>query len=171
MFQGTGRSGVLPPWPQSCKAGGPDSYFYVCMLSHFSHVLLFATLWTELPRSSVRGILKAKIMEWVAVPSSRGSSWPRDWTCSPCIAGRFFTSEPPETTPFLQQMWKSRLSETKLPISITNVWFQRRPFSYQPMERNLLKPMAQFLLQPQFLTGPRLITCSTHQSLDIMVLS
>ena len=32
------------------------------------------------PGSSVRGILQARILEWVAVPSSRGSSWPRDRT-------------------------------------------------------------------------------------------
>ena len=33
------------------------------------------------PGSSVHGILQARTLEWVAVPSSRGSSWPRDWTC------------------------------------------------------------------------------------------
>ena len=33
------------------------------------------------PGSSVHGILQARILEWVAVPSSRGSSWPRDQTC------------------------------------------------------------------------------------------
>ena len=32
------------------------------------------------PGSSVYGILQARILEWVAMPSSRGSSWPRDWT-------------------------------------------------------------------------------------------
>ena len=32
------------------------------------------------PGSSVHGILQAKIQEWVAMPSSRASSWPRDWT-------------------------------------------------------------------------------------------
>ena len=44
--------------------------------------------------SSVQGILQAKILEWVAMPSSRGSSWPRDWTHNSyvsCIARRFFT--------------------------------------------------------------------------------
>ena len=40
--------------------------------------------------SSVCGILQA-ILEWVAVPFSRGSSWPRDQTWVFCIAGRFFT--------------------------------------------------------------------------------
>ena len=43
------------------------------------------------PGSSVHGILQAKILEWGAIPFSRGSSWPRDRTCVSCIAGRFFT--------------------------------------------------------------------------------
>ena len=33
------------------------------------------------PDSSVHGILQARILEWVAMPSSKGSSWPRDQTC------------------------------------------------------------------------------------------
>ena len=41
---------------------------------------------------TVHGILQARILEWVAVPFSRGSSWPRDRTGVSCIAGRFFTS-------------------------------------------------------------------------------
>ena len=32
------------------------------------------------PRSSVHAILQARILEWVAMPSFRGSSWPREWT-------------------------------------------------------------------------------------------
>ena len=50
------------------------------------------------PGSSVHGILQAKIMGWVAVPSSRGSSRPRDRThisCSSWVAGGFFTTDPP----------------------------------------------------------------------------
>ena len=39
----------------------------------------------------VHGILQARILEWVPVPSSRGSSQPRDRTWVSCIAGRFFT--------------------------------------------------------------------------------
>ena len=45
--------------------------------------------------SSVHGILQARILDWVAMPFSRGSSRPRDWTWVFCIAGRFFTTEPP----------------------------------------------------------------------------
>ena len=52
------------------------------------------------PGSSVLGILWARILEWDAMPSPRGSSWLRDQThvfCVSCIAGRFFTTEPPES--------------------------------------------------------------------------
>ena len=43
------------------------------------------------PGSSVHGILQARILEWVAISFSRGSSRPRDWTQVSCIAGRFVT--------------------------------------------------------------------------------
>ena len=42
--------------------------------------------------SSVHGILQARILERVAMPSSRGSSRPRDGTWVSCIAGKFFTA-------------------------------------------------------------------------------
>ena len=41
--------------------------------------------------SSVNGILRARMLEWVAFPFSRGSSHPRDWNLVSCTAGRFFT--------------------------------------------------------------------------------
>ena len=44
------------------------------------------TMDCSLPGSSVHGILQARILEWVAIPFSRGSSWPRDWTCVSCIS-------------------------------------------------------------------------------------
>ena len=50
----------------------------------------------SLPGSSVRGIFQARILEWVAMSSSRGSSQPRDGTFISCIAGGFFTTEPCE---------------------------------------------------------------------------
>ena len=42
--------------------------------------------------SPVHGILQARILEWVFIPFSRGSSWPRDRTQVSCIAGIFFTT-------------------------------------------------------------------------------
>ena len=43
------------------------------------------------PGSSVHGILQARILEWVAISFSRGSSQPRDQTWVSPIAGKFFT--------------------------------------------------------------------------------
>ena len=48
------------------------------------------------PSSSVHGISQSRILEWLAMPSSRGSSWPRVWIQSPVLVGRFFTTELPE---------------------------------------------------------------------------
>ena len=46
-----------------------------------SHVQLFATLWTvacQAPHSME--FFQARMLEWVAISFSRGSSWPKDWT-------------------------------------------------------------------------------------------
>ena len=50
-----------------------------------------------LPGSSAHGIFQARVLGWVAISCSRGSSWPRDQTCVASITyivGRFFTAEP-----------------------------------------------------------------------------
>ena len=49
-----------------------------------SHVWIFATPWTA-------KILQARILEWVAIPFSRESSLPQNWTLVSLTAGRFFT--------------------------------------------------------------------------------
>ena len=66
-----------------------------CMLSCFCRTWLSVTLWTVACLSSVHGISQARILEWVAMAFSRGSSWPRDQTCISCIAIGFLTTEPP----------------------------------------------------------------------------
>ena len=67
----------------------------LCSLTSDSSV----ALWTVVPQApSVHGGFQARILEWVAISSSRGSSRPRDQILvSPvsCIASRFFTAEPP----------------------------------------------------------------------------
>ena len=56
------------------------------------HVQLFATPWTVARQASLSmGILQARILEWVAMSFSRGSSLPRDQTQVSHIAGGFFT--------------------------------------------------------------------------------
>ena len=52
-------------------------------------------MYCGLPGSSVPGILQARILEWVAISFSRGSSGPRDPTHVSCICRQvFFTTEP-----------------------------------------------------------------------------
>ena len=49
----------------------------------------------SLPGSSVHGILQSRILEWVTISSSRGSSWLEDGvpvSCVSCVAGKFFAS-------------------------------------------------------------------------------
>ena len=52
-----------------------------CVLSHFSHVWIFVTLWTITCQAPLSlGFSRQEILEWVAMPSSRGSSQRRDRT-------------------------------------------------------------------------------------------
>ena len=58
-----------------------ESATHACVLSLFSHVRFFATPWTAACKALLSmGILQARTLEWVAIPSSRGSSQPRDRT-------------------------------------------------------------------------------------------
>ena len=81
---------LLPRWLACLWAKSFQSYPILCDPMDYS------------PRGfCVHGILQARTLEWVAVPSFRGSSPPRDGTCiscSFCIAGGFFIIEPLRTT-------------------------------------------------------------------------
>ena len=70
---------LLCPWDSPGKNTGVGCHFLLqCMkvkVKSLSRVRLFATPWTI-----VRGILQARILEWVAFPFSRGPSQPRDQT-------------------------------------------------------------------------------------------
>ena len=84
------------------------------------------------PGSSAYGILQARILEWVAISSSRGSFWPRDWTwvsLSSCTAGRFFTTAPPGKLRLaftVDSKWKAllfqmpKISPSGLPLTQTD---------------------------------------------------
>ena len=64
---------------------------YVKVLVPQSCLTLCESVDCSLPGSSVHVILQARILEWVAIPFSRGSSRPRDWTWVSSTAGRFYT--------------------------------------------------------------------------------
>ena len=68
---------------------------YLCVLDHFNCVWLWNSMDCNRLGYSVHRILQARILASVAMPSSRGSFQPRDWTYISCIAGRFFITELP----------------------------------------------------------------------------
>ena len=60
-------------------------HVHVCVLSCFSRVQLFSTMDCSPPGSSVHGILQARILKWVVMPSSGASSQHRDPTHISCL--------------------------------------------------------------------------------------
>ena len=52
---------------------------------------LYDAMDCSLPGSSFHGIFQVRVLEWVTISFSRGSSWPRDWTRVSCVAGIRFT--------------------------------------------------------------------------------
>ena len=80
-----------------------------CMLSYSQSCLTLCNpMDCSPPGSSVRGILQARLLAWVAMPSSRGSSQPRDRTQVSSIAGGILTAELPGV-PNWWQYWPSKL--------------------------------------------------------------
>ena len=59
----------------------------------------------NLPGLSIHGILQARILEWVAIPFSKESSWLRDQTQVFCIAGWFFPVWDTREAPFNQYIY------------------------------------------------------------------
>ena len=70
-----------------------SALLHACMLSRFSRVQLCDPMDCSLPGSSVHGVHEARMLEWVVMTSSRGSSPLRDWTCVCYFACGFFTAE------------------------------------------------------------------------------
>ena len=61
----------------------------------------------NLPGSSANGIAQARILEWVAISFSKGSSWPRDRThvpCGSCIGRQIFLTTEPLGKRYLHSM-------------------------------------------------------------------
>ena len=112
----------------------------------------------SLTGSSVHGILQARILEWVAYPFFRGSSWPRNWTGVSCIAGRFFSS------------WATRedLSKAKSP-KLRNIWqvLQQKNFPHVPSiswSRQVLVIISYHLSSPAALCEELLFFLWTKKS-------
>ena len=81
-----------------------------CLVSQSSCPTLLWPIYCSLPGSSVHGTFQVRVLEWVAMSSSRGSSQPRDQTWVSCIAVRFFIDRPlGKSTPALAPPHNSQL--------------------------------------------------------------
>ena len=82
----------------------PLFFFFLIFLGSFKRILcesesvsysIGSEVWGSMDCTpsgfSVHGILQARVLEWVAIPFSKGSCWPRDQTQVSGIARRFFT--------------------------------------------------------------------------------
>ena len=69
-----------------------ETQWYMKVLVAQSCLTLYDPMDCSLPGSSVHGVLQARILEWVVIPFSRGSSHPRNQSQVSCTAGGFFTS-------------------------------------------------------------------------------
>ena len=89
-----------------------------------SCLTLCDAMYCNLPGSYVCEILQARMLEWVATSSSRGSSWPRDWTnvsCASCIAGDYLPLSMKITVQFSHSamsdsLWPPGLQQARTPF-------------------------------------------------------
>ena len=85
----------LLPWWEHClplnHPGSPNYMKVKVLFSQWCLILCDPMNWFPLPGSSVHGILLVRILEWVAIHFSRGSSHPREQTWVSCTTGSFFT--------------------------------------------------------------------------------
>ena len=65
---------------------------FMCVCVSLSVLSNSVTPWTVAHQAPLSRNSQARILEWVAIPSSRGASQPRDGTQLFCIAGGFFTT-------------------------------------------------------------------------------
>ena len=108
---------------------------------------------SEISACTVRGILQARILEWVAVPFPRGFSQPRDRTQVSRIAGGFFTSWATKETPWLHtgsfSVYGSILVSSLVAQTVRNLpamqetwiwsWVRNRRRNGYPLEHSCLE--------------------------------
>ena len=93
-----------PPYPALlCEAEALETSILLCHIILYyavlSHSVMSSSLWahglTACQAFQSMGNLQARILEWVAMPSSRGSCQPRDWTQVSALQADSLLSEPP----------------------------------------------------------------------------
>ena len=90
-----------------------SNHYFVLVVQ--SRQILYNPVDCSLPGSSVHGIFQERILEWVSISFSRGSSQPRDWKQVFCITSRFFT------------VWANREAHCfKQTLSFHTLWYTPR---------------------------------------------
>ena len=88
----------------------------MCLVTQ-SFPILFVAPWAVAHQAPLSmGVLQASILEWVAMPSSRGSSQPTDWTQASCIAGGFFTILAPREVQSIYSVYLRNIEIKVIPI-------------------------------------------------------
>ena len=103
---------------------------WVCVCVLLSCVRLIVTPWRAL---LCPWILQERILEQVAIPSSRGSSLPRDWTWVSHIVGRFFTIGATREAPCLPWWRTTCLLDMGMPQSREGKFLEPRNQWLQPL--------------------------------------
>ena len=112
------------------------------------------------------GIFLARILEWVAISSSRVSSWPRDWahvSCISCIADRFFTASLVQSLSRVQLFATPWIIARQASPSITNSLSSPKLTSIESvMPSSHLILCHPFSSCPQFLPASESFPMSQH---------
>ena len=108
------------------------------------------------PDSSVHEVFQARSLEWVAISSSRGSSWSKDWTCVSCIGRQIFYHWASWEVLVIHILTSFKDS---FPIYISLTWLTLpgawwfEPFTDLPMFRKELRPLTQKMMEMQNWVG------------------
>ena len=116
---------LMGMFPLTTTAESGLLFIYLWSLSH---VWLFCNPMDCSPTgSSIHGISQARILEWVAIPFSRGSSQPRDWThvsCVSCISRQIILPLSHLGSYLLQRIFPTQGSNPHV-LQILNHWATR----------------------------------------------
>ena len=91
------------------------------------------------PGSSVHGVFQARILEWVAIFSSRGSSQARDQTHVSWIAGSFFITKPPGKTSSLKYAALKMMTWYETCTSCSTTGKSPNPYPLLPLEMSVTR--------------------------------
>ena len=92
-FRGEGRQLVDKCYRKKEKEGGWEAA--LLDRKHKIIICLFVTPWTVVHQVLLSRDFPARILEWIAISYSSGSSQPMDQALISCIAEGFFTADPP----------------------------------------------------------------------------